>query len=62
MDFETGKKLVREILLEQVDCQLNANLGGIVGGEEYEEIAEKDLQRFSDALDWYDKNIMNKTK
>ena len=57
-----SKELVREILFECVDHQVNAILGGIVGGKECEKIAQQDLKRYQAALDWFDKNVMNKNK
>jgi hypothetical protein len=48
-----SKKLVLEILQECVDQQLMANLGGIVGGEEEEQMAKEDLARYSKAFKWF---------
>lgn len=49
-----SKKLVLEILQECVIMQQNANLGGVVGGKEEHEMAEKDLARFIKARDWFE--------
>jgi len=57
-----SKKLVLEILEECVNQQIMANLGGIIGGEEYEKLAEQDLKRYQKALKWYEKNITNGIK
>ena len=50
-----SKKLVLEILQECVNQQQMANLGGIVGGEEDERLAEQDLARYIKALNWFKK-------
>jgi len=62
MTFKEGAELVKTIITENVDEQVRANLGGIVGGEEYEEFARRDLERYSKALEWFNENIINKTK
>lgn len=52
-----SKELVIEILTECVDQQINANLGGIIGGKEEEKFAEQDLRRYVKARTWAIKNI-----
>lgn len=49
------KELVLQILQECVEQQQMANLGGIVGGKEEEELAEQDLKRYIKARDWFKK-------
>ncbi|AGO49100.1 hypothetical protein Phi13:1_gp089 [Cellulophaga phage phi13:1] len=51
-----SRKLVLEILNENVDQQSMAITGGIVGGEECEEYAQQDLDRYIKARDWFVKN------
>ena len=47
---------------DTVVMQENANAGGIVGGEENEEYARKDLAEYKEALKWFKKQAINAKK
>lgn len=60
-----NKELVIRILQESYDRQVEAILGGITGGQENEEFANQDLERYATALSWARKHFKipaNKSK
>ena len=52
-----GKDLVMQILSGMVNQQLNAILGGIVGGKEEDKLARKDLKMYQRAFKYAKKNL-----